>query len=244
MINFGIITAIVVVVFGLFGVLVWFLNQKQKYRFVFRVWAKDLTSSHLVKGRITIDKNNKNKRSFTFKNNPSVLVMRDPAHWVNGKPERWVVSDESGEYQYLNPVKSTFKRDSAEVTSGKPIDDTLYMKTRLNPVNKMLSLEQMRNNQERYNPINNAMAGVIFGIIVFGVMLAIGIIYGMGTLVKHSQTLNDNIHTMKDTQSSSAAFMIEFAEIMKESTLNLGYIYGQLQGEGVNITRSVDGFRP
>ena len=86
---------------------------------------------------------------------------------------------------------------------------------------------------------------MVFGSIIFGIILAFGIIYGMGTLVKHSAAVNDNIHTMRDMQVDSDANMIKILDVMKELTVNLGYIYGQIN-EGVNgsIVRPVTGFTP
>jgi len=246
--NVGLITAVVVVLFGSIGVFVFVMNRRRKFRFSFRVWSKDLTSSREIKARITIDKENKNKRSFTFKDNFSILIMRDPTHWFNGKAERWVLADESGEYQYMSPVgKLLTYTDQVEVngemkTVIKPIDNIKYLQTRMHPTNKMLALEQMRNNQRRYDGANGAVAAVVFGAIMLGILLAVGIIYGMGTLVKHSDTVNDNIKVMKETASANSDFMLKFADVMKETTLNLGYMIGQMSGD--NVTRVVDGFRP
>ena len=249
MISVGVITVIVVLFFGLSGVTIWYFNRRSKFRFSFRVWSKDLISSRVVKARITVDKENKNKRSFTFKDNPSILVMRDPSHWSNGRSERWVLADESGEYQYINPVGKllTYKDQVLENgemnTKIKPVDDVLYLQTRLKPTNKMLALEQMRNNQKRYDGANGAVAAVVFGAIMLGILIAVGNIYATGTMIKHSDVINDNVNVMKDIQEGYSSFMIDFSEVMETTTLNLGYIYGQIN-EGVNITRPVDGYRP
>ena len=155
MINIGILVPAVVVFFMTLGVIVWRLNVRKKYRFVFRVWSKDLSTSRLVKARITIDKENKNMRHFTFGDiNPSMLVLRDPVTYSNGVAERWVIVDENGDYQYLSTVNKIYSsKEVVDEKTGKsilkPIDDFKYMQTRLHPVNKMLAFEQMRNNQKR-----------------------------------------------------------------------------------------------
>lgn len=249
MIGVNIFIVLAVLFFGLLGVVIWYFNRRSKFRFHFRVWSKDLTSSRLVKARITVDKENKNMRNFTFGDNPSSLVMRDPAHWNNGRSERWVISDESGEYQYLSPASRPLVSSEVVTVDGKPvksvkaIDDARYLQARLHPTNRMLALEQMRNNQKRYDDNKSTGAGFVFGAILLGIIVAVGIIYGMTTLVKHSDSINDNIHTMQETSGAMGSSLLDFAEIMQQTSANLGYIYGQLNN-GTNITRTVGGFQP
>lgn len=220
-----------VVGFGLISVLVWWLNKKKSYRFLFRVWSKDLSSSRVVKARITINKQNKNLRMFTFEHNPSSLVMRDPQHTTNGKPERWVTPDESGEYQYLSP------------NPNSPIDKTRYMQTRLHPVNRQLALEQFRNNQNRYEPASNSAFITAVGMIILAIIIAIGSLYGMINLVRYGETINDNVHTMKGLQDGFGSVMLDFTNVMEITTGNLAFIYGQIGGNST-VIRPVTGFQP
>lgn len=251
MINIGVIVAIVIGLFSVGGIVTYLIYKKRKFRFDFRVWAKDLSSSRIVKARITANKENKNKKEFTFKTNPSVLTMRDPVHYSGGRPERWALPDESGEYQYLSPVNKLFKREQIEIKdkdgnitlADNPIDKEVYMKTRLHPVNRQLALEQFRNNQKRYDVGSGVVAGMVFGGILLAILLAVGIIYSTGSMLKYGESISDNVKAMRDTSANNNAAMLLTVEALSETTNNLGYIYGQLNGN-VSVVRPVDGFRP
>ena len=168
---------------------------------------------------------------FTFSNNPSELIMKDPVHWNKGKPERWVVADESGSYQYMSPA------------GVKPIDDVDYMRTRLHPIDKQLALEGMRNSQKRYETNDKVGLVVFMSLIVLCAILILGIIYGLGVVTKNANSVGDNSRILKDMQMSHDANTIDILESMKEVTNNLAYIYGQVGGNQ-SIIRPVGGFTP
>jgi len=244
-VNFGYIITGVVIVFSLAGGVVWWAYNKNKFRFSFRVWAKDLSTSRLVKARISVNKENKHKKEFTFKNNPSILTMREPQHWSNGKSERWVYPDESGEYQYLSPVSKLLTSKDVD-NNVKAIDNVRYMQTRLNPVNRQLALEQFRNNQKRYDATNTAVMGTVFGAIILAVFIMIGIIYGMGTIAKANNAVSENVKHLRDMSAQTDSNTIKILESQSEITTNLAYIYGTISGDVSNgsVVRPVDGFRP
>jgi len=232
-INIGLIIAGVFLLFVIVGGIAWYAIVRGKFRFDFRVWSKDLKSSYLAKARISIDKENKNNRLFTFKNNPSRLIMRDPVHWAKGKPERWVIADESGEYQYLAPDKTN------------PIDDKVYMSTRMHPVDKQLAIEGIRNAQKRYETDSKVGLVAFMSLIALCAVLIIGMIYGIGVLTKNANAVGDNSRILKDMQVSHDANTIRILESMQIVTNNLAYIYGQINGDSnVSIVVPIGGVKP
>ena len=227
----GFIIVGVVIFLSLIGVLIWWIATRNRYRFNFRVWSKDLKSSYIVRAKISIDKENKNSRLFTFTNNPSELIMKDPVHWDKGKPERWVIADESGAYQYISPDKLV------------PIDDVDYIRTRLHPIDKQLALEGMRNGQKRYEHTDKVGIIAFISLIVLCAILILGMIYGLGVITKNANSVGDNSRILKDMQMGHDSNTIQILESMKEVTNNLAYIYGQISGNNT-IVRPVTGFQP
>lgn len=246
--NLGITIAIVFGVLIVFGGLFYWLIQKRSYKHIFRVWSRDLSNSYVVKAKISVDKDNKSNRVFSFKNNPSILIMRDPQHWSAGKSERWVTPDESGEYQYLSPAsRPLLSKEVVDPTTNrsivKAVDDARYLQTRLHPVDKQLSLEQMRNNQKRYEVTDKAALVTFMSLLALAAILGILLIYSAGVLVKNAKAVGETMTTFKETIASHDANTLQIINGMRELTENLGYIYGQLNGN-VTVYRPVGGVTP
>lgn len=247
MINIGIIIAVGLVFFLSLGGLVWWIASKSKYRFIFWVWSKDLSSHVTIKAKLAVDPDNKSNRVFRFKNNPSILIMRDPQHWDKNKPVRWVVPDETGEYQYISPVNKLLKYSDVSEKGEpilKPIDDARYIKTRLHPVDKQLYCEQIRNNQKRYENKDPVQLATILGLIGLAAVLIIGMIYGIGIQVKNGNAVAENSKVLKDSSAAHDAASLKIVESMRETTNNLAYIYGQIYDSNVSVVRPVGGVKP
>ena len=232
---FGFLIVGFVLLLGIGGVGFYLLYRRSNFKHVFRVWSRDLSSSVIVRAKIEVDKENKSSRIFVFKDNPSRLILRDPQHWNNGKPERWVVPDESGEYQYLSPSsKVLLAREVVDPTTNKStvkaIDDARYMQTRLHPVDKQLALEAMRNNQKRYETTDKAGIITFMSLIVLAAIIMIAGIYIFSVATKNIVALGDSASDLKDMASIQGSNTIKIVESMRDVTNNLGYIVGQLSG--------------
>lgn len=248
MINLGVVIAIVFAVLIIGGGGFYLLVRKRSYKHKFRVWSRDLANSYIVKAKISVDKENKRNRVFVFQNNPSVLVMRDAVHYSNGKSERWVTPDESGEYQYLSPAsRPLLSKEVVDPTTNrsvvKAVDDARYLQTRMHPVDKQLMAEQMRNNMTRYQVTDKAALAAFMGLLALAAILGILLIYSSGVLVKNAKAVGETMNTFKETMSSHDSNTLKILDGMKEITYNLGYIYSQLNGNST-VYRPVGGVTP
>lgn len=249
MINIGILIAIVFAVLIVGGTGFYFLVQSRKYKIVFRVWSRDLANSYLTKARIQVDKENKRNKVFVFKNNSTVLTMREAKHWENGKPIRWVTPDESGEFKYLSPASRPLLSkeviDSSTGTSTvKAVDDARYLQTRMHPEDKQLMAEQMRNNMTRYQITDKAALASFMSLLALAAILGILLIYSAGVLVKNAKAVGETMSTFKETMASHDANTLKILESMRDVTNNLGYIYSQLNDDNVTVFRPVGGVTP
>ena len=233
---FGFLIVGFVLLLGIGGLGFYLLYRRSNYKHNFRVWSRDLSSSQVVRAKIEVDKENKSNRVFVFRDNPSILILRDPQHWSKGKPERWVIPDESGEFQYLSPCsKVLLSKEVVDKTTNKSvvkaIDDARYMQTRLHPIDKQLALEAMRNNQKRYELTDKAGIITFMSLIVLSAIIMIGGIYIFTVATKNIVALGDSATDLKATATINGANTILIVEGMSEVTSNLGYVIGQLKGD-------------
>jgi len=248
MVNVGIVVAIVFGLLFVGGGGFYLLIRNKTYRHKFRVWSRDLANSYIVKAKISVDKENSRNRVFVFKNNPTVLVMRDATHYFNGKPERWVTPDESGEFKYLSPSsRPLLSKEVVDPTTNKSVvkavDDARYLQTRMHPTNKQLMAEQMRNNMKRYQVTDKTALAAFMGLLALAAILGILLIYSSGVLVKNAKAVGETMNTFKTTMADHDANTLRIVEAMKETTNNLGYIYAQLNGNNT-VYRPVVGVKP
>lgn len=156
------------------AVLLWWLYNKNRFRFDFELYSRDMKSSTSVKGRIKTDESNKKYRYFAFKNTDSRLEIKEPDFFKNGKPIRRITYDTTGEYIYVEGVE---------------VDNKDYLKYRLKPEHKTLYLQGLKDYANKYSLVNKAMLVTFAGIIILGVFLTVGFIYTFASNIKQGEQL-------------------------------------------------------
>lgn len=200
-----------VVVLGAVVGLLAYLKNKNEYRFKFVLHSRDGHNAEVVKAKITKNPNNKKMEFFTFKNNTSSLSVQQPSRHMDGKAIRDITYDTTGAYVYLTSFA---------------IDDTNSLKKSLNPLQKSLSLYQFQENQRKHPVLDKVGITQIVASVIMVVIVMIGVIYGVGMIVKNSSDMITVTKEMRLTAESLYASS-QSQEIV---SLKLAEIYASLNG--------------
>lgn len=218
----GYIVVIATVFICLIGVLVWWLWNKNRYRFTFRLYSSDMKNSRLIKGKITVDESNKKYKYFTFKDNNTRLEILQPNHFEDGKPVRLITYDETGEYIYIK---------------GESVDNESYLKYSLKPEHKTLYLQMLKDNANKHPLFDKGMLLAFAGLIIIGIFLTVGFIYTFASNVKQG----DQLVELSKENNKLGSVISSTAKSIEVSTNNIYMATSLLYNGTINRPLGADG---
>jgi hypothetical protein len=135
---------------------------KAKWKYNFLLTTRDGKNARILKAKIVADPDNNKIRKFAFKDNDTLLTVREPTGSWEGKPTRKITYNSEGKYTYLK---------------GYAIDEKDYLSISLKPEARELALYQYQANQRR-NPVMDKLqlATLITGIVLF-ILIAGSVIF-------------------------------------------------------------------
>ena len=227
-----IITIIVAVgILSVLGGLVWWFLTKNTYKFLFKLTSRDGRVERTVKAKMINDPDNKRIKKFQFKDNPTLLPVREPDAHFNGKAMRRITYNVEGEYVYLK---------------GYKVNEDNYIKSSLEPTPKALALYQMQANQRRNPIVDKAQTFAFISSIIMLILVLGATVYLSYTFAKTSENMvllsQENKQVSIEARQYSE-LMLESNKIFLQATGMLSGYCGELSQvgfSGINVSRTLD----
>lgn len=218
----GVIIGGVILFIVVMALVFWYFTRTKgsgkKYDFL--LYNNDGTIARMIKARVGVDKENKQRKVFIFPDNDTTLTIRAPTFYLDGKPIREITMGDRSQYVYLE---------------GKGIDKEKHLKSSMiSEEIALLSSQIIENNREFENPMQKTTAALIIGMAVIALIIMIGNIYATITLVGNSK---DMLAVAKENSKTTSG-LERVSETNAEVAATNAAILTALTGD-LNITRRI-----
>jgi hypothetical protein len=218
----------IVLFLGIVAGVIWYGITRAKWKYNFELTTRDGKNSRLIKAKITSDPDNPKIQRFAFKENSSLLMIKEPDGSFEGKPIRRITYNSEGKYVYL---------------TGYSVDEHNYLKMSLKPEARELALYQYQANQRR-NPVLDKlqMATLITGVVLFILILG-SIVFMSIKFYKASDNvveISSSLETFSNNWKSYTDVSLEINKIFLGASNNLASYCGELKVTGGNLSRVLE----